>query len=144
MYGLHHTYLSVVCSEPTPGRMSNTTSDSSCFLAVEQTSIDLTKMKTVQNIQSSFNLPKPNSTAGGIAAAVDAYDGTLVWTFANPTLHWQDVNVRQCDILHISSSAVMCAWGVRCGALVINPSLLRSWSCWIQHDACTTSAAALC
>jgi polyvinyl alcohol dehydrogenase (cytochrome) len=51
--------------------------------------VDLTGMKAVSNKLGSNAIP--TSTQGGLAAAVDAYDGNIVWTFANPTPHWGDV-----------------------------------------------------
>lgn len=47
--------------------------------------VDLTKMNAVPN-QMGSNIV-PTTTQGGLAAAVDAFDGTLAWTFANPTMH---------------------------------------------------------
>jgi hypothetical protein len=47
--------------------------------------VDLTKMKAVPNVPGSKT--PPTTTQGGLTAAVDAYDGTLLWTFANPTMH---------------------------------------------------------
>uniref|UniRef100_A0A383VAH7 Pyrrolo-quinoline quinone repeat domain-containing protein n=1 Tax=Tetradesmus obliquus TaxID=3088 RepID=A0A383VAH7_TETOB len=51
--------------------------------------INLSSMKAVPNKLGSNAIPA--TTQGGIAAAVDAYDGNIVWTFANPTPHWGDV-----------------------------------------------------
>lgn len=49
---------------------------------------DLTTMKSVVNFPTTTNQRPPTSTDGGLAAAVDAYTGEILWTFANPTLHW--------------------------------------------------------
>jgi len=91
---------------------------------VQQNATDLTKMKTVQNIQSIYNLPKPTSTQGGIAGAVDAYDGTLAWTFANPTKHWGDVQVGRMVLKPVLSLFVAmlplcddaCSFALTCNA----------------------------
>eukprot|EP00882_Tetradesmus_deserticola_P022580 GHRQ01024505.1.p1 GENE.GHRQ01024505.1~~GHRQ01024505.1.p1 ORF type:complete len:423 (+),score=154.23 GHRQ01024505.1:137-1405(+) len=48
--------------------------------------VDLTKMKAVPNVPGSTK--PPTSTKGGLTAAVDAFTGELLWTFANPTMHW--------------------------------------------------------
>jgi polyvinyl alcohol dehydrogenase (cytochrome) len=49
---------------------------------------DLTNLKSVVNFPTTTNQLPPTSTDGGLAAAVDAYTGEILWTFANPTLHW--------------------------------------------------------
>uniref|UniRef100_A0A383V615 Pyrrolo-quinoline quinone repeat domain-containing protein n=1 Tax=Tetradesmus obliquus TaxID=3088 RepID=A0A383V615_TETOB len=49
-------------------------------------SVDLTQMKAVPNTPGAA--APPASTKGGLAAAVDAFSGKLLWTFANPTMHW--------------------------------------------------------
>jgi polyvinyl alcohol dehydrogenase (cytochrome) len=49
---------------------------------------DLTVMKSVVNFPAVTNQRPPTATDGGLAAAIDAYTGELLWTFANPTLHW--------------------------------------------------------
>lgn len=50
--------------------------------------INLKSMKPVVNFRTNTNQAPPTSTNGGLAAAIDAYSGEIVWTFANPTLHW--------------------------------------------------------
>jgi len=65
--------------------------------------IDLTSLRPVVNWNATTNQQPPNSTDGGIAAAVDAYDGTILWTFANPTLHWAQAKVQH----HASSQGPM-------------------------------------
>jgi hypothetical protein len=49
---------------------------------------DLTKIKSVVNFPTTTNQLPPTTTDGGLAAAVDAYTGEILWTFANPTLSW--------------------------------------------------------
>lgn len=51
--------------------------------------IDLAAMRAVPNTAGATAAPK--STQGGIAAAVDAWSGKLLWTFANPTMHCECV-----------------------------------------------------
>lgn len=55
---------------------------------------DLTSLRPVVNWNATTNQQPPNSTDGGLAAAVDADDGTILWTFANPTIHWAELGAK--------------------------------------------------
>jgi hypothetical protein len=72
--------------------------------------VDLTKMKAVPNKPGAT--AAPTTTKGGLTAAVDAYDGTLLWTFANPTMHckWDIVCCccGMCDVVSCSLAPLKC------------------------------------
>lgn len=70
-------------------------------------STDLTGMKSVVNFPTKTNQRPPASTNGGVAAAVNAYDGTIEWTFANPTPHWADLSLAAADQRRARSQAPM-------------------------------------
>lgn len=52
--------------------------------------VNLTRMNSVVNFPTTTNQLPPTSTDGGLAAAVDAYTGEILWAFANPLLHWDN------------------------------------------------------
>ena len=52
---------------------------------------DLTGMKAVPNTPGAT--APPAKTNGGMAVVLDAYDGAILWTFANPLVAWTDATV---------------------------------------------------
>lgn len=86
---------------------------------------DLTKMKSVVNFPTTTNQLAPTSTDGGMAAAVDAYTGEILWTFANPTIGWDGSGK------HARSQAPM---------TVVNDIVL--YSSKFQHADCDTGSVA--
>lgn len=70
---------------PAPAKANNN------YLSV---TADLTKMKSVVNFPTTTNQLPPTSTDGGLAAAIDAYTGEILWSFANPLPHWDGTGKR--------------------------------------------------
>lgn len=50
--------------------------------------VNLTTMNSVVNFNASTNQLPPTTTNGALVSALDAWDGTILWTFANPTTSW--------------------------------------------------------
>lgn len=68
----------------------------------------LAGMRAVPNTPGATTAPA--RTNGGLAAALDAFDGRIVWTFANPLVHWTDVGVTDGSAVRAKSQVRTRAW----------------------------------
>lgn len=67
---------------------------------------DLAGMKAVKNNPNAT--AAPTKTNGGMAVALDAFDGAILWTFANPLVAWTDTSVTDGSAARAKSQVRAC------------------------------------